>query len=85
MSVGDPPKLILLRFNGGKNDQGAQWMQANPVGPGTVHTGDFAKARTINPDGQSFTVTYSCTVIATDDGGSGLGVVLFNIDGGGNV
>ena len=82
LSVGSPP-IACWVSNG--TDQGALWIQASTVGPGTVKTGDFSKARTINPGGQSFSVTYWCTVVATDDGGSGLGSVLFNLDGGGNT
>ncbi len=83
MSVGSPSMRIRLRWPDG-SDHGAIWIQANPTGPGTVQTGDFTKKRIINPDGQSFRVEYFCTVSATDDAGSGFGVVLFNLDGGGN-
>ena len=67
------------------SDNGAQWIMADPIGPGSLQVDSFAKSRTVNADGRSFSITYWCTVTALDDGGSGLGVTLFSVQGGGNV
>jgi hypothetical protein len=84
LSVGGTAQ-VWVKYNGGSDDLGAQWIEANPIGPGTLQVDKFIKSRTVNSDGRSFAVTYLCTVTAIDDGGSGLGVLLFNLDGGGNV
>jgi hypothetical protein len=83
LSVGDATRVWVTRHGG--DDLGAQWIQASSTGPGSLQVDHFAKSRTVDSDGQSFTVKYWCTVTALDDGGSGLGVVLFSVDGGGNT
>lgn len=83
LSVGNQTQIWISWPDG--SDHGAQWIEANPVGPGSLQVDQFIKSRTISPDGQSFSVTYLCNVTAIDDGGSGLGVTLFNLDGGGNT
>jgi len=81
LSVGNSVR-VWITYNG--NDEGAIWIQASTIGPGTVQSTNFAKSRTLNASATSTSVNYLCTVTALDDGGSGEGVVIFNLDGGGN-
>lgn len=84
LSVGDTMSVYIEWSDG--SDHGAQWFQANPIGnsPGKLQVTDFNKERYLKT-GETTSVRYWATVSATGDGGSGLGVVLFNLTGGGNV
>jgi hypothetical protein len=56
----------------------AQWIMANPIGPGALEVSNFAKERRVRvPNG----IEVFCWVTVTNIGED----TLFNIQGGGNV
>jgi hypothetical protein len=59
-------------------DKGAQWIMADPIGPGQFTVTDMTKERRIAVPNQLH-VVYGVTVKCTGDDG------LFSIQGGGNV
>ncbi|RZF24564.1 hypothetical protein EVC45_38180 [Paraburkholderia sp. UYCP14C] len=65
----------------GTEDLGAQWIMADPVGPGKFTVSEMTKEKTITVP-NSLSVTYSTTVTNVGDD---IFAVLFTIQGGGNV
>lgn len=85
LSVGDSVGVSIFYGNPGQ-DRGAQWIMANPIGrsPGALEVSGFVKRRQFL-GGRDTAVTYEATVTCIDDGGSGYGLTLFDLSGGGNV
>jgi hypothetical protein len=65
--------------NGHGSDLGAQWIMADPIGPGSLQVDNFVKQRNIVVPNQ-LEVVYLVTVtnVGFDDS-------LFSVQGGGNV
>lgn len=70
---------VVVFFNGGATDLGAQWIMADPRGPGVLQVTNFTKERRFVPPNQLRTFYWA---VVTN---TGLGVALFSLQGGGNV
>lgn len=75
--IGQGPVRLSLRYPNGE-DHGAQWIMANPIGPGALEVSNFAKERRVGGR-NSFEVVYWVTVTNIGED------TLFNVQGGGNV
>lgn len=76
-SIGSEPVRVWLTL-GNSEDFGAQWIMANPIGPGSLEVSNFTKEKRIRVP-NALDVIYWVTV--NNDGED----TLFNIQGGGNV
>jgi hypothetical protein len=75
--IGAGPVRLSIRYPNG-DDHGAQWIMANPIGPGALEVSNFAKERRVRvPNGIEVFYWVTVTNIGED--------TLFNIQGGGNV
>jgi hypothetical protein len=79
LGAGSPPITVGVHWDDGDGDRGAQWIMADPIGPGTLAVNNFVKERRIVVPNKLH-VFYWATVtnIGADD-------ALFTLHGGGNA
>ncbi|MBC7705494.1 MAG: hypothetical protein H7274_16305 [Rhodoferax sp.] len=75
--IGKGPVRLFIQYPNG-DDYGAQWIMANPIGPGALEVSNFAKERRVRVQ-NGIEVFYWVTVTNIGED------TLFNIQGGGNV
>ncbi|TFW20390.1 hypothetical protein E4L96_10490 [Massilia arenosa] len=75
--IGAGPVRLAMWYPNGE-DHGAQWIMANPIGPGALEVSHFTKERRVRPQ-NGVEIVYSVTVTNVGED------TLFNIQGGGNV
>lgn len=75
--IGEGPVRLGIIYPNGE-DLGAQWIMANPIGPGFLEVSNFAKEKRIRPR-NGVDVFYWVTVTNVGED------TLFNVQGGGNV